>query len=213
MLDGLEDVVAQVGRYLAALDEAREKAYRLSREVVRVAATTIRHIHRSDYKAAREALNETAAILREMLAAVADHPLLRYSGFVTDAEKEYCEAAIFVAAVSGEPAPSPDALGVDCIAWLNGLCEVVGELRRHVLDLIRQGDPAGGEEFLQLMEDIYHHTMVFDYPNAITSGLRSRTDQARGAIERTRGELTMAIQSHQLAQRVENLRRRLDEAP
>ena len=209
MLDGLESVIAQVDQHLAALDEAREKAFKLSREVIRSAAATIRHVHREDPKAAEEGLKQTGGLVQEMLAAVAEHPVLRFAGFVQDAEKEYSEAAIFVAAIAGRPAPPPDELGVDMVAWLNGLCEVVGELRRHVLDLIRRGQPEAAERFLGLMEDIYHHTMAFDYPNAITAGLRSRTDQARGAIERTRGELTMAIQNRELIEHMTRLREHL----
>ncbi len=209
MLDGLEKVIAQIDEHLAAVDEAREKAFKLSREVIRAAAATIRHVHRQAPEAAEEGLKQTGGLMREMLAAVAEYPVLRFAGFVQDAEKEYSEAAIFVAAIAGRPVPAPQELGVDMVAWLNGLCEVVGELRRHVLDLIRRGEPEAAEEFLGLMEDIYHHTMAFDYPNAITAGLRSRTDQARGAIERTRGELTMAIQNRELIERMESLRQRL----
>ena len=211
VLGGLENAIAQIDQHLAALDEAREKAFKLSREVIRSAAAAIRHVHREDFSAAENGLKQTGELVREMVTAVADYPVLRYAGFVQDAEKEYCEAAIFVAAIAGRPAPSPDELGVDMVAWLNGLCEVVGELRRHVLDLIRHGKPEEAEQFLALMEDIYHHTMTFDYPNAITAGLRSRTDQARGAIERTRGELTMAIQNRELIERMERLRQRLAE--
>ena len=206
MLDGLEEVIAQVNEHLSALDEARERAFKLSREVIRSAAATIRDVHRQDLQAAARSLEETRRLVAEMMQAAADYPLLRYTGFVHDAEKEYCEASIFVAAISGQPAPSPQEMGVDMVAWLNGLCEVVGELRRHVLDLIRRGQPDRAEEFLGLMEDIYHHTMTFDYPNAITGGLRSRTDQARGAIERTRGELTMAIQNRELVEHIQRLR-------
>jgi translin len=58
------------------------------------------------------------------------------------------------------------------------------------------------------MEDIYYHTMSFDFPNAVTAGLRNRTDAARGAIERTRGDLTLALQQAELATRLDELKAR-----
>jgi translin len=205
LLKGLDGIIADIAAHVAALDVAREKAFGLSREVVRVSSTTIKHVHRGEIAEARKKLAEAGALTAEMLAAVADTPALRYTGFVIDSEKEYAEAALVVAAICGEPAPRPEDLGMDEVAWLNGLAEVVGELRRHVLDLIRAGRPGDAEGFLALMEDIYLHTLSFDYPNALTAGLRSRNDAARGLLERTRGELTMSLQQDALARRLAGL--------
>jgi len=142
---------------------------------------------------------------------VAGYPQLRYGGFVVDAEKEYAEAALVVAAITGERAPGPDDLGIDDVAWLNGLAEVVGELRRHVLDLIRSGRAQSAEGYLALMEDIYLYAVSFDYPNAVTAGLRSRTDAARGLLERARGELTMSLKQDELTRRIASLQEGLKE--
>ena len=78
-------------------------------------------------------------------------------------------------------------------AYLNGLGEAVGELRRHVLDIIRRGQIERGEEILSAMDDIYAVLVTMDFPDAITGGLRRTTDVVRGVLERTRGDLTMAI--------------------
>ncbi|MCX7599521.1 MAG: hypothetical protein N2512_11755 [Armatimonadetes bacterium] len=205
-LKGLDEIVERVYAHVAAIDAAREEAFRLSREVVRAASTTIKHMHRGEVEEARARLGEAGELVEQMLAAVADYPQLRYVGFVVDAEKEYAEAALVLAAITKEKAPGPEDLGIDEIAWLNGLAEVVGELRRHILDLIRGGRARDAEGYLALMEDIYLHTVSFDYPNAITAGLRSRTDAARGLVERARGELTMALEQDELTRRIAALR-------
>jgi translin len=209
LLDRLEDIVSDLTKKLAELDAAREQVLRLCRDVVRSAAITIKHVHRGDMDAARNQLAETAVLVDQMLRVAEPWGLLRYARFVLDAEKEYCEAALVVAAIAGEPASAPQQLGVDPIAWLNGLAEVVGEMRRHCLDLIRAERLPEAENCLGLMEDIYHRVMLFDLSDALTGGLRSRVDQARAALERTRGELTMALAHAHLADRLRKMEGKL----
>ncbi len=208
MLEGLEGIIQQIYTNMTGTDSAREQAYKLSREVVRSASATIKHCHRGENDQAHALLAETGRLTAEMITSVASTPALRHTGFVIDSEKEYAEAAITLAAILGGAVPGPDELGIDATAWINGLSEVVGEMRRHVLDLIRAGRARDAEAYLALMEDIYYHTMSFDFPNAVTAGLRNRTDAARGAIERTRGDLTLALQQAELATRLDELKAR-----
>ncbi len=209
LLQGLEDIVRDLAAELGELDEAREDVLRLSREVIRSSSTAIKHVHRGDLEAARGQLAETRSLVCKMLTTADPFGLLRFARFVLDAEKEYCEAALVIAAIANETTPTAEDLGAHPVAWINGLAEVVGEMRRHCLDLIRLGRTAEAEDYLALMEDIYHSVMVFDLPDAVTGGLRSRADQARGAVERTRGELTMALANAQLAERLREVEEKL----
>jgi translin len=63
------------------------------------------------------------------------------------------------------------------------------------------------ERYLDAMDSIYQVIMSFDYPNAISLGLRSRSDAARGMVERTRGDLTTALRAGRLEKRMKELRR------
>jgi translin len=212
MLTGLEEITEQIRGQFDLLDAAREKAYEGSRQVIRSASVTIKHVHRSEMPEARAQLAETRRLTHEMLGAVAQAPELRYGGFVSDAEKEYVEAAVVLACIAGEPLPSPEDLGVYPAAWLNGLAEVVGEFRRYVLDRIRTDDNERAELFLEAADSIYQIIMTFDYPNAISLGLRSRSDAARGLVERTRGDLTTALRAGRLEKRMIELENKLNEA-
>ena len=147
-------------------------------------------------------LEQTAQLTAELLAALAETLPLRYGGFVADAEKEYAEAAITLAAITGEPLPTPEELAIDYAPWLNGMAEAGGEFRRHILDLIRKDELDRAEQFLSVMDEIYHTIIGFDYPNAISLGLRGRGDALRGMIERTRGDLTNALRQAHLEQRL-----------
>ncbi len=213
ILSGIDGITDKIRARFDALDAAREAAYTTSRQVVRAASITIKHAHREEYDDSRAQLANCAELTRQMLSAVKDAPELRFGGFVGDAEKEYAEAAITLAGILGEALPEPEALGVEYAPWLNGLAEVIGEFRRHVLDLIRRDNIEDAERFLGLMDDMYQATMAFDYPNAISLGLRSRCDAARGMIERTRGDLTNAQRQARLEERMKELQQRLGATP
>ncbi len=211
MVKQIEELTASIRQHFDLLDEGREKAYNLSRQVVRAASTCIKSAHRQEFEESRTLLGETASLTRQMLEALEDCDELRWGGFVSDAQKEYAEAAITLAAITDAPLPGPGDLQIDGAAWLNGLAEAAGEFRRHVLDLIRRDQIERAERFLDIMDDIYHITMSFDYPNAISLGLRGRSDAVRGFVERTRGDMTAALRQKRLEERLDRFEKHVVE--
>ena len=126
------------------------------------------------------------------------HQDIYFAGFVQDAQKEYAEAVTFTWLVQHRPLPSPDELSIGFSAYLNGLGEAVGELRRYLLDQLRRGHIDQCESLLAAMDDIYAILITIDFPDAITAGLRRTTDATRGILEKTRGDLTTAVTQAQL---------------
>jgi translin len=106
--------------------------------------------------------------------------------------KEATEAAIALAIVADRSFPAPDELGVEDAAYLNAMAEAASELRRQVLDRLRENDLPRAEYLLGVMDDIYAALVTVDFPDAITGGLRRTTDALRAVLERTRGDVTMA---------------------
>jgi translin len=198
MVNNLDSIANQARQDLSARDAAREKMLPLCREVIRCSGNAIRAIHRQDYELAGELLNSARDNLARAGKAVEAFNELASTGAVRDAQKELAEANITLALVTGQPLPSPAALGVDTAAYLNGLGEAVGEIRRYLLDALRQGDLSRGEELLSAMDDIYSVLVTMDFPDAITGGLRRTTDMVRGVLERTRSDLTLAVQQKAL---------------
>lgn len=203
--DGLEQIAEKVRLSFSNKDVAREKGLRLSREVIRNSSDAIRAVHRQEYDKAEELLSQAGANLREMDQTVSQHADLLYSGFVHNAQKEFAEGQITLALVTGKAIPEPDTLAVSHAAYLNGLGEAVGELRRHILDSVRGGDLSSCEEWLAIMDDIYSLLVTMDFPEALTFGLRRTTDVVRGILEKTRGDLTLAIRHRELERKLEIL--------
>jgi translin len=189
----LETVIPRILEHFAQKNTAREKVLAASRTLIRQSANSIRAVHRGEFGRAATMLEEARAVRDEAVAALAGHADIAYAGFLHDAQKEYAEARATLALISGGSLPTPEELGVEYPAWLNGIAEAVGEMRRAILDRLRAGSYDGCEELLRAMDDIYSVLVTIDFPDAMTGGLRRTTDQTRGILEKTRGDLTMAI--------------------
>jgi len=178
------DSIANIARMeLTAKDEAREKALPLCRDAIRNCSMSIRAIHRQEFEQSTGLLKKAHDAIKQAEQVFAAHSEFSNTGFIRDAQKEFAEGCTFLAMVTGERLPSAGSLEIDTAAYLNGLGEAVGELRRYVLNSVRQGDFSRCEELLLAMDEIYNVLVTIDFPDAITGGLRRTTDMARGQKE------------------------------
>ena len=199
----LEPIMDRVREDFAAKNQAREIALPLCREVVRFSANAIRAVHRNEFDVAADLISRARENLDTAKRSLSDYGDIYNAGFVHDAQKEYAEASITLALIADRDFPTPEDLDVELAAFLNGMGEAVGELRRHLLDVLRGGDVAQCETWLSAMDDMYSVMVTIDYPDAMTGGLRRTTDSVRGILEKTRGDLTLSVQQRRLEQRLE----------
>jgi translin len=205
----LNEVAGGIRARLDAKTSAREAGLAGSRNAIRSCGNAIRAMHRYEFDVAKDLLKEAQEHLDGARSALADHPDMRHAGFIHDAEKEFAEARITFATVEGTPLPTPDEVAVPPQAYLKGMAESIGELRRHLLDLLRRGDLKRCEELLAAMDEMYFVLVTMDYPDGITFGLRRLTDVARAIIERTRGDFTVSTVQNSLRAALEQHEKRL----
>jgi translin len=186
----LSDIGARLRSDFDAKTAARDRALASCRSAVRACGNAIRALHRYENDVAEELIAEAQTHLDDARAALGDHGDLLHGGFMHDAEKEIAEARITYALVTGGGVPAYEEMGISAAAFVKGMAEAIGELRRHILDLMRQGDLKRCEQLLGSMDDMYYLLVSMDYPDGITFGLRRLTDVARSIIERTRGDFT-----------------------
>ena len=150
----LESIAEETRLYFAAKDAAREKALRLSREIIRLSSQAIRAVHRQDYDHASRLLISVHPGPRGGDQLLKAHEDILHSAIFHDAQKELAEGYTTLAMVTGHPLPEPAALDVTPAAYLNGLGEAVGEIRRYLLDGLRRGDMSRSEELVSAMDGI-----------------------------------------------------------
>jgi translin len=208
----LEEISAQIRENFEAKDRVREDGLKISREIVRECRTASFALHAPDFEKANKSIKVAGKALEKLEILLKEHNDIYYAGFVEHSQQEYSEVSVLYSLLkeNGEKKiPYPDELKVEYAAYLNGLGDVVGELRRHVLDLIRKESFEEAEVFLGIMENIHAMLMDFDYPDAITRGLRRKTDVSRSLIEKTRGDVVNASRQKKLETAMRNLESRL----
>jgi len=209
----LEEISAKIRENFEAKDSVREDGLKISREIVRECRTATFALHGQDFEKANNSIEAAGKALEKLEILFKGYADIYYAGYVEHAQQEYSEVSVLRSLLKEEGEsknlPSPDDLRVEYAAYLNGLGDVVGELRRHVLDLIRRNSFEKAEVFLGIMENIHAILMDFDYPDAITKGLRRKTDVSRALIEKTRGDVVNAISQKKLETAMLNLESRL----
>lgn len=199
------DSIGQIRAILDARFAAREKGITGSRRVIRASANGIRALHRREWDQAAALIDTAEAELAEISDALVDHPEMKHAGFVSDAAKEYAEARITQAVFTDLEIPTFEDLEMDPVPYLHGLGEAVGEMRRRMLDLLRDEKLVEAEATLEEMDDIVDMLASIDYPDGMTNGLRRTTDVFRSLVERSRSDLTATIVQERLREDLANL--------
>jgi len=206
----LPTIVEAIREELTNTNTLRDATLGRSRTLIRACALSIRAIHRHEWAEAETLLSQARQDAAEMVDAIANHPMLYHTGYTQDALKKVVEAHLVFAVVRGTPLPTPAELLVTGPTYLRGMSEAATEMRRFVLDLIRRGQVAEAEPFLDFMDEVYSHLVTVDFPDAVTDGLRRHTDILRSVLERTRGDLTLAIRQDQMRAALRDLETNLD---
>jgi len=136
----LSDIGNQAIEQLTSRNSDREVGLSVSREVIRSSANAIRAVHRSDFDEARRLIGTAETRLQDAEHIRASNPSIYNAGFLNDARKEFTEANVTLAVISGNDIPSAEQLGIDPSAYRNGMAEVIGELRRYILDSLRRAE-------------------------------------------------------------------------
>lgn len=200
-------IADRLARVLTARDAARERAIVSARAITRLSGDSVRALHAGrDERIALAAATSEAARLKRILAKYSD---LYYSGFSVDALAELAEAAIVRSIARGLPVPPPRDINVPEDAYLMGVGDAIGEVRRLALDAMRRSEHALAAKRVAEMETLFEMLMRFNHTSAI-GALRRKQDVARGLIEKTRGELMVSTENAALRKKLGELERAID---
>jgi translin len=194
----LSAISAEIIERFEAVNVSRDRALNEGRQIIRLSANAVRAVHRAEIDDAASLLAEAETLLAALIEHLTPYPNLYWQGYVQDAMKEYAEARMTTAMVTGAPLPSPAMLKIEDAPYLNALAEAASELRREVLDALRHGQTGRAEQLLAMMDAAYDVLVTIDFPDGITGGLRRTTDQFRAVLERTRNDLTLTLTQDRL---------------
>ncbi|HEV8360368.1 MAG TPA: translin family protein [Candidatus Thermoplasmatota archaeon] len=190
--------LARIGQRLEAeidaKDKLREQAMVRCRGILRSSTGAVRAIHQGEDPT--EAIAGAVREAGEVAKLLQGHPEVSGAGFVEEALQELAEAGVVHAILVDKPLPTPEDLHCPPIPYLLGLGDAVGELRRAALDAMRTRQWARAEALLGWMDALFDLLIRIDQP--VAAQVRRKQDVARGLIEKTRGELTVAMRGKTL---------------
>ena len=199
----LKNIFTELTEALDKLDQDREEILKISRLIVRDCSVAIKHIHRREFNQYQDKINNVI-VTHEKLVSLVNRNTGVFFKYLKTPEQEYAEAISFFSIIMKKDLPMPIVLKINPLNYALGLADVVGELRRYVLDNIRNSQIDDLNEILESMDEIYTYLFSLDYPSGITQDLRRKIDVARNIIERTRGDVSISLQMNSLRECIES---------
>ncbi len=195
--------LSEIDAVLKAKDGNREKVIAFSREIIRRSGSAVLAIHKGDWEAAAQSLDEARKALEGALKVCKKQREFYYVGPMPQAFQEFAEANILAALIRNEDAPSPQQLYVPVESYITGLADAIGEMRRHALDSLRKDNFPEAERALKTMEEAYTALKSLDFPRAVVPNLKRKVDVNRRLVEETRGDVTLALQGLRIRESIE----------
>ena len=185
----LHELMSEAEQALAAEEEATNLAFSLSRKIIRKTKTAIHGIHAGQRDP--ELIDSISSDLAGLIEAVSGYPKLVYGADVESAMMEFAETVIYDYALRGEESPSYRILEITPAAWVLGLADSIGELRRDMLDRLMKGNLQEATRIFSKMEELCDVLMTLDIKDSVAP-VRRKQDIARGIMDRSRTDITTA---------------------
>ncbi|MEM0365789.1 MAG: haloacid dehalogenase [Acidilobaceae archaeon] len=181
----IEQVMASIDSYLRERDSVREEVIRVSRDIVRLSKQIILLIQFNNLDEAVKRAQELDSIVSSMISKLNEYPDILYSGLTYNAISEYVEAQLLLDIARNEPIRGFRELRIPPVPYLQGLGDLVGELRRLILEKIKVNDYSEAWRLFKVMETIYMSLSKLEYPEALIPGVRHKVDIARRIVDET----------------------------
>ncbi len=183
-MKSLQNEIKKIGDYLSRKQKEFDSVTDLTREVIRNSAQAITLMHADDRAAAKAALSGAYGGAKKLGEFGA-----KFDYYARQALQEYAEARIFFEIKGSGTIPSPSEVGVGPEAYLLGLMDVMGELKREILEDLRKGKAKSAEAHLDKMRSIYDTTRSLRFAEAVMAGFRRKQDTARIQLENAGSEI------------------------
>ncbi len=207
-MKNLEEVANRIEEELNEKDDLREKTLKKCRDIIRESRKSIKKVHSNSIEEAKKHLEKAKKILKLIKEEIKNHPDILTSGYMENAMQEIAEAEIFLAIIEDKELPYPEEINVSYTSYLLGLADVVGELRRRGVYLLRNGNVEEVENILELMEEICDKLFEFDYPSGLLP-IKRKQDVIKKILEKMRGEVAIFKKSKELESKIEAIIRKL----
>lgn len=198
-----QNLASEIEKRLLIKDEIRESLLKLSRQTIKFAGQSIEGFHRNNWEEAEKKLDQAKNTLNKINNFLKEDQTAHNIGIVGVAMQEYVEARLFYEVISDKGLSEVSDLEVTDQAYLLGIADLIGELRRYSLEQLVEGNVDKAKHYYNLMKELYGTFLQIDYGKNLVSDLRRKKDTARVLVERTLSDLFVAQQSRSLKEKLQ----------
>jgi translin len=197
-MKNIEQIFEAIEEEIVNIDKAKDHVIPLIREGIKASGKAIEAMHNRDFEKAEIHLESTRGALKQTRLLLQPYPRLYYGPMLMDLEQEYAEAMLLDAILHERPLPTPAELSINNFAYLLGIADLVGELRRNALQCLLLGEEEKAERILSHMETVFSALTAPIFPKNLTHGFRHKIDVDRSLLERTRADVIVAVHRDRL---------------
>ncbi|MHA1953043.1 MAG: hypothetical protein ACXAAM_04295, partial [Candidatus Heimdallarchaeaceae archaeon] len=197
-----QNVASRIEQRLIELDNIREEIIKLSRKVVRNAGQSIENLHNKNFEQSKEKLLIAKDSLSEVNNYLKEEATFLHIGLVGVAMQEYAEAKLLYELIMNNKLLSFEEIGINEQSYILGIADLIGELRRFILEKLVEGQTDEAKKFYEIMKKLYGTFLQIDYGKNLISEFRRKKDTARVLVERTLSDLFVAVQGKKLEEKM-----------
>ena len=193
-LKNVKSSLPRISKSLQASNASREFLIKNTRDVVILCSHSIIAAHKGDLRLAKQKIKKAEAVLKVNQKKAKNE----FKKYLITPEQEFVEANSFLAVVENKEIPSLKSLNVSDESYILGLLDCIGELKRLVLDNIRNGQLKEADRIFNVMENLYQALYPFAMYDKIVKETRRKLDVNRILVEETRSVITEEIRRNHL---------------
>jgi len=199
-ISNFQKIADQIESKLIQQDNIREELLRLSREVIRLSGQSIENFHRSKNKKSKEKLVQAESKLKKIKEYIDREFQYNQISIINVAMQEYTEARLFYELINNQKLLTVEELDIPEQAYLLGIADLIGEIRRYILERLVEGNLEEAKKLYESMKELYGTILQVEYGKNLISDFRRKKDTARVLVERTLSDLFVATQSRKYRQ-------------
>jgi translin len=204
-IEQLQVSLKTIGDNLKDTEERREKLLKGTRDIISLCSKSIVDQHFGKEKEAIEKITNAGTMLAEF-RKYAGSDLERY---LLTPEQEFVEASILLSVARNSEIPSLHGLKVSGPAYILGLLDSLGEIKRMVYDKIRKGLTDDARNLFSTMEELYGLIYPFAIYDNLVNGVRRKLDVNKMLIEDVRALITEESRRESMVKAIKQLETRL----
>ncbi len=189
--ENVQNSLNSLSSQMKELEQRREALIKETREVISLCSKAIILLHGDKAKESETMLDSASSSIKKLK----DYVICDLNRYLWPAEQEYVEAYVLKEIVERKSFLSGhDELNVSLNAYVTGLLDCTGEIKRMIYDNLRKNNHGYSLSLFEIMQSIYNLVYPFSFYDNLIPGIRKKLDVSKRMMEDVRITMTEEYQ-------------------